>query len=207
MGYAMPEKSQNQIEHEEFLKLIGDAIQNWQLVEIELFMIYLVLISPDPFNTVNLKAPHVATAAASYHAVINFKTACDIVDAAARVRLDNSADIFKEWSNLLSKIGGQARIRNKLVHWMLSVDLYSNGILKFKLAQNPWNPLTDNNDFYSKKQVKQFSKDFFEVGQLMGKFKEGVLQFLYGTSEEKAREQYWGHKTENQNTDAPTSAE
>lgn len=133
----------------------ADAIFQWQYVEQFLLEIYLTILRPQ----------NISGAAASFHAVQQFRTKLNVVEAVASFAL-NDADLNK-WAKIRIKAEKLSKKRNNLAHF----EICYIGPTPY-LVPNLTNtkPSKESEDGYDTKQIIEIRRAFSRFSRRLNDF-------------------------------------
>ena len=158
----------------EYQRAIGEAVDNWQLVEMGLCGVFATVI----------RSPDARIAGEIFYAVQNFRDKLAMVDAAVKFTLWRNEAILPAWAKLNKDAERQSRRRNAIVHRHTWSEHIGDGVLSRKLGP----PMTlsrvlgtedsDQKAFIDVKQLREASASFLTIAQRARAFDDDVRGLL-----------------------------
>lgn len=152
---------------QEFLETFAKAVLHWGYVEMQLFLIFSVLVG----------ARNSEVASAVYHSVVNFRTRLTMIDSAAEVALQGNS-LLEEWKRLSSTTNKRAQKRNSLAHLMVAGNLKNASSVELCLRPSIFDVRKAQAKEYDLKQIREFRDSFQDLVQKLDTFQMRAFSLL-----------------------------
>ena len=145
-----------------FMGALAGAITQWQIVELELYRVFSLLI--------RCEKPEVGSAV--FHSFANFDMRLGMTHAAALIEL-KGCPLFGRWVDLHNRMRKRARRRDELAHFMLRHCVHKSGELFFALEPSIFDATGD-----VVRKIPRYSLRFIEaIERSFGGLSEDVHSF------------------------------
>jgi hypothetical protein len=155
----------------EFFEAYGRAMLEWQYVEVNLFLIFSVLMRGRDHHIVS----------AAYHAIMPLHSKLGMITEAMRVAFPETP-LFRDWRALRKGIKEQSEKRNKLAHYCLlgHIPEEAEGLVTLRLAPSVFDARHKSPAEYDIEQIAAWGNSFRVLTDELDAFSKQLVAQLSG---------------------------